>query len=151
MAEQDLICLPHRFKEKIISQDEYLGKCAAGERQTVIKFSLSSKSEMDVAVMMPRGYLTDIGAHQIAKTSEEFLERGFKKFIINFSSVELINTHGISIFKSILRKTYESGCRVCFTNINKLHREIFELTGLMKRVDVFLDEDDAMIYLKRTV
>ena len=100
--------------------------------------------------MMPRGYLTDIGAHQIAIASEEFLDRGFKKLIINFSNVELINTHGISIFKSILRKASECCCLVCFTNINKLHREIFELTGIMKRVDVFQDEDDAMIYFKKS-
>jgi anti-anti-sigma factor len=99
--------------------------------------------------MMPRGYLTDTGAHQIKKTSEEFLDRGFKKFIINFSNVELINTQGVSVIQSILQKASESGCRVCFTNINKLHQEIFELTGLMRRVAVFEDEDDAMIYLKK--
>ena len=127
-----------------------LGSAQEGKQKAVIKFSLSSKSEMDVAVMMPRGYLTDIGARQIDKASEEFLDRGFKKLVINFSGVELINTHGISIFKSILQKASESGCRVCFTNINKLHREIFELTGLLKRVDVFQDEDDAMICLKKT-
>lgn len=117
----------------------------------MIKFSLSSKSELDVAVIMPRGYLTDTGAHQIEKASEQFLDRGFKKLIINFSNVELINTQGISILMTILQKTSESGCRVCFTNINELHHQIFELTGLMKRVDVFQDEDDAMIYLKRMV
>jgi anti-anti-sigma factor len=114
----------------------------------VIKFSLSSKAELNVAVMRPRGYLTDTGAHQIEKACEEFLYRGFKKFIINFSNVELINTQGISVFLSILQKTSERDCRVCFTNINKLHQEIFELTGLMKYVAVFQDEDEAMLYLK---
>ena len=117
----------------------------------MIKFTLSSKSEMDVAVMMPRGYLTDVGAHQIEKAGEQFLDRGFKKLIINFSNVELINTHGVSVFKRILRKASERGCRVCFTNINRLHREIFELADLMNRVDVFQGEDDAMMYLKKAV
>ena len=101
--------------------------------------------------MMPRGYLTDTGAHQIEKAIERFLDKGFKKLIMNFSNVELINTQGISILMTILQKTSEGGCRVCFTNINELHYQIFELTGLMKRVAVFQDEDDAMIYLKRTV
>jgi anti-anti-sigma factor len=128
-----------------------LGSAEQGEQQTVIEFSLSSKSEVDVAVIMPKGYLTDIGAHQIEKACEQFLEKGFKKLIVNFSYIELINTHGISILKSILQKTSERGCRVCFTNINKLHREIFELTGLLKHIDVFQDEDDAVIYLKKTV
>lgn len=115
----------------------------------MIKFSLSSKSELDVAIVMPRGYLTDTGAHQIKKASEEFIDRGFKKLIINFSSAELINTQAVSVFQSILQKAYESDCRVCFTNMNNLQLEIFELTGLMKRVAAFEDEDDAMIYLKK--
>lgn len=114
----------------------------------MIKFSLSSRSELDVAIIMPRGYLTDTGAHQIEKTTEEFLNRGFKKFIVNFSDVELINTQGVSVFQNILQKASESGCRVCFTNMNELQREIFVLTGLVKRVAVFQDEDDAVIYLK---
>lgn len=122
-----------------------LGCAEQGEQHTVIEFSLSSKSELDVVVMMLRGYLTDIGAHQIEKASEQFLDRGFKKLIVNFTNIELINTHGISVLKSIIQKASKSGCRVCFTNINKHHREIFELTGLMKHVDVFQDEDDAMI------
>jgi anti-anti-sigma factor len=134
----------------MIPQNECLGSAEQGDQQTVIEFSISSKSELDVAVMMPRGYLTDIGAHQIEKASEQFLDKGFKKLIVNLSCIELINTHGISILKSILQKTSESGCRVCFTNLNKLHREIFELTGLMKHVYVFQDEDDAVIYLKKT-
>lgn len=128
-----------------------LGSSQLGEQKIVIGFSLSSKTEVDVAVMLPRGYLTDIGAHQIEKACEQFLEKGFKKLIVNFTNIELINTHGISVLKSIIRKTSESGCLVCFTNINKLHREIFELTGLVKHVDVFEDEDDAMIFFKRTI
>ncbi len=128
-----------------------LGSAEQGEQQTVIEFSLSSKSELDVAVMMPKGYLTDIGAHQIVKASEQFLDNGYKKLIVNFSCIELINTHGISILKSILQKTSERGCLVCFTNLNKLHSEIFGLTGILKHVYVFQDEDDAVIYLKKTV
>jgi stage II sporulation protein AA (anti-sigma F factor antagonist) len=115
----------------------------------VIKFSLSSKSELDVAVMRPRGYFTEMGAHRIEKASKQFLERGYKKIIINFSDVELINTHGISIFKNILQKTSERGGCVCFTNINDFHREIFDITGLLKHVAVFEDEDEAKIFLKK--
>ncbi len=99
---------------------------------------------------MPRGYLTDAGAHQIENAIERFLDSGFKKYIINFSNVELITTRVISILKNILQKTVASGCRVCFTNMSELHLEIFELTGLMQRVYVFQDEDDAMAFLRKT-
>jgi anti-anti-sigma factor len=113
----------------------------------VVKFSLSSKAERDVAIMTPKGYLADLGAHRIEKVSERFLDKGFKKFIINFSNVEVINSVGISILVSVLQKTSESSCRVCFTEVSKLHRDIFKMTGLIKYIEVFRDDDTAMVSL----
>lgn len=101
--------------------------------------------------MMPKGYLTDKGAHQLEQAIEQFLDNGFKKLIINFSDIQFINTGGVSIFRGILQKASEYGCRVCFTNMNELHREVFELIGLMKQVTEFQDEEDAMHYLKGKV
>jgi len=115
----------------------------------VVKFSLSTRSELDVAIITPRGYLTDLGAHQIERASEQFLDKGYRKLIINFSSVELVNTIGISVLMGVLQKAAECGCRICFTDMNRLHREIFELTGLTKHVEVFRDEDDALISFRR--
>jgi anti-anti-sigma factor len=98
--------------------------------------------------MMPKGYLTDKGAHRLEQAIEQFLDKGLKKLIINFSDIQFINTSGVSIFRGILQKASEYGCRVCFTNMNELHREVFELTGLLKYVTEFQDEEDAMQYLK---
>ncbi|HXY61687.1 MAG TPA: STAS domain-containing protein [Nitrospirota bacterium] len=115
------------------------------------KFSVLTRSELDVAVITPRGYLTDMGAHEIELASEQFLDNGYRKLIINFASVELVNTIGISVLMGVLQRTSECGCRVCFTDMNRLHREIFELTGLTKHVDIFQDENAAMSFLTRKV
>ncbi len=101
--------------------------------------------------MLPKGYLTDTGARQLEQAIGQFLDKGFKKLIIDFSDIEFINTVGISIFSGILQKTSEYGCRVCFTNMDKLHREVFEMTGIMKHVQVCEDEEDAIQYLKATL
>ena len=100
---------------------------------------------------MPKGYLTDTGARQLEQTIEQFLDKGFRKLIIDFSDIEFINTIGISIFSGILQKTSECGCRVCFTNMDKLHHEVFEMTGIMKYVQVCEDEEDAIQYLQATL
>ena len=114
----------------------------------MLNFSISSDLGLDAAVLMPKGYLTDAGAHQLEDAIERLLEKGFKKLIINFSDVEFINTVGISVFSDILQKTTTYGCRVCFTNMNKLHREVFEMTGVIKYVPVFEEEAEAVQYLQ---
>jgi len=113
----------------------------------VINFSLSSRSEQDVAVMMPKGYINNIGAEYLETTSEELIDKGSKKLIVNFSDVQFINTIGLSMFLSIVQNTLDSNSLLCFTNMKKDHREMFEMAGLIKHVKVFKDEKDALNYL----
>jgi anti-anti-sigma factor len=122
--------------------------CTRRNQQTVSNFSLSSKSGLDVAVMLPKGYINDMGAECLEETSEQFLDKGLKKLVVNFSDVQFINTIGISIFTGMVQKALESDGLLCFTNMKKVHRDVFEMVGLMKHVKVFKDESDAITFLK---
>jgi anti-anti-sigma factor len=113
----------------------------------VSNFSLSSKAAEDVAVMLPKGYINEVGAECLEHTSEQFLGTGLKKLVVNFSGVQYINTIGISIFTGMVQKTLEHHSMLCFTNMKKVHRDMFELVGLIKHVRVFKDEKDALRYL----
>lgn len=97
--------------------------------------------------MTPRGYINDVGAERLEQESEQFLDNGMRKLIVNFSEVQYINTIGISIFTGIVQKTMEHNSLLCFTNMKKVHRDIFEMVGLIKHVRVFRDEKDAVIFL----
>jgi anti-anti-sigma factor len=97
--------------------------------------------------MMPKGYINNIGAEHLETTSEELIDNGSKKLIVNFSDVQFINTIGLSIFLSIVQNTLDSNSLLCFTNMKKDHREMFEMAGLIKHVKVFKDEKDALNYL----
>ena len=110
-------------------------------------FSLSSRSEQDIAIMMPKGYINTIGAERIESTSEELIGRGSNKLVVNFTDVKYINTIGLSIFLSMVQNMLESNSQLCFTNMKKDHREMFEMAGLIKHVRVFKDEKDAFNYL----
>ncbi len=97
--------------------------------------------------MMPKGYINDIGAERLEQTSEQFLGSGLRKLVVNFSEVQYINTIGISIFTGIIQRTLEYHSLLCFTNMKKVHRDIFEMVGLIKHVKVFKDEKDALTFL----
>jgi anti-anti-sigma factor len=113
----------------------------------VSNFSIATRSEQDIAVMMPKGYINTIGAERLESTREELIYRGSKKLIVNFSYVQFINIIGLSIFLSIVQNMLESRSQLCFTNMKKDHREMFEMAGLIKHVKVFKDEKDAFTYL----
>jgi anti-anti-sigma factor len=98
--------------------------------------------------MMPKGYINDLGAVRLEQTSEQFLGKGMKKLVVNFADVQFINTIGVSIFTGMVQKTLEHHSQLCFTNMKKTHREIFEMMGLIKHVKVFKDEEDALSFLK---
>lgn len=110
-------------------------------------FTLASKSTHGVAVMTPKGYINDLGAERLEQTSERYLDEGVKKMIVNFSNVQFINTIGISIFTGIIQKSLESHSRLCFTNLKRIHQEIFEVVGLAKHVKIFKDEEEALSFL----
>jgi anti-anti-sigma factor len=112
-------------------------------------FSLSSRSAQNVAVILPKGYINDMGAVSLERTSEQLLGEGMNTLIVNFSDVLFINTIGISIFTGMVEKTLEHNSVLCFTNMKKAHRDVFEMMGLIKHVKVFADEEDALRFLKR--
>ena len=97
--------------------------------------------------MMPKGYINNIGAERLELTSEELIDKGSRKIVVNFSDVQFINTIGLSIFLSIVQNTLESNGLLCFTNMKRDHREMFEMAGLIQHVKVFKDEKDALNYL----
>ena len=114
-------------------------------------FSLSSRSAQNVAVIMPKGYINDMGAVSLERTSEQLLGEGMNTLIVNFSDVQYINTIGVSIFTGMVQKTLEHHSVLYFTNMKKAHRDVFEMMGLIKHVKVFAHEEDALRFSKRKV
>jgi anti-anti-sigma factor len=111
-------------------------------------FTLSSKAAQEgIAVLMPKGYINDIGAVSLERMSEQLMDDGLRKLVVNFSDVLFINTIGLSIFLGIVQNTLAFKSTLCFTNLKKDHREIFEMAGLTKYAKVFKDENAAFDYL----
>jgi anti-anti-sigma factor len=111
-------------------------------------FSFTLKSTLDAVVLVPEGYINDVGAERLEHTIQEYLGNGCQQVVVNFSKVQFINTIGISIFTGVIHKTQEHDGLLCFTNLKKNHLDIFEFMGLTKHVKVFKDEEDAVSFLK---
>lgn len=110
-------------------------------------FSLSLTTADGIVVMRPRGYVDSLGAEQLDAASSQVLGRGLKKLVVNFSETQFINSVGVSILISVIQRARESAGMLCFSNVKKIHHEVFEMLGLTRYVMVFGSEDEAVRYL----
>lgn len=111
-------------------------------------FSVSVKPSSDAVVIVPSGYVNDMGATSLENVCKEYFDKGCKKVVINFSEMQFINSIGASIFTGIVQDAIESDGMLCFTNMRKFHHDVFVMLGITKHVRVFKDEKDALIFLK---
>ena len=112
-------------------------------------FSVSSKAMNDVVVIVLSGYVNDLGAERLEHECEQFLDKGLKKLVINFSNMQHINSIGASILTGIVQKILECRGYLCFTNMKKVHLDVFEILGITKHVKVFKHEEEALNFLKK--
>ncbi len=111
-------------------------------------FSITVRPANSIVVVMPKGYVNDLGAERLELACEQFLSKGVRKIVINFSEMQFINSIGASIFTGIVQRAMDYDGLLCFTNLKKVHRDVFEMLGITKHVKVFREERDAMGFLK---
>ena len=114
-------------------------------------FSLSLTTTDDIVVLRPKGYLDTLGAERLEVASDEALGQGRKKLVVNFSEAQFINSVGVSILISVIQRARECSGTLCFTNVKKIHQEVFDMLGLTPHVKMFNDERDAIRYLEEEV
>ncbi len=111
-------------------------------------FSISVRSANGAGIIMPKGYVNNLGAEGLEHACEKFLDKGVRKIIINFADVQFINSIGASIFTGIVQKAVEYKGLLCFTNMKKVHSDVFEMLGITRHVKVFREEKEALDFLK---
>ncbi len=98
----------------------------------------------DVVILYPDNYINGIEGDRLDEMCDFFLLKGVKKFLIDFSGTELINSIGISIMIGIMEKVRERDGMLLFSGLKKVNTDIFGMVGLTKFVQVFGTEKEAM-------
>jgi anti-anti-sigma factor len=106
-------------------------------------FTLSLKTDGPIVVMRPRGYLDCLGAEQIVEASETALRDGYRRILFDCADIRFINSVGISILVSLIQRSRDADCSLCFSNVSPVHREIFEVVGIAKFVRITAPGQDG--------
>ncbi len=95
-------------------------------------------------VLYPDNYINDIEGEKLEELCDSFLNKGFKKIIIDFSGTDLINSIGISILIGIIDKIKGKKGVILFSGLKPVNYDIFNIVGLTKHIPVYRDEDEAV-------
>lgn len=88
------------------------------------------KDAKGVVVIGVDGQLIVGNRHDLKQGVLEALEQGDRKFIIDFSNTGYIDSSGLGVLVSLLRKIREAGGDLRIAGLNEDLRTLFELTKL---------------------
>jgi anti-sigma B factor antagonist len=95
-------------------------------------------------VLYPDNYINVIEGEKLEDLCDHYIDSGFKKIIIDFSSTELINSIGISILIGIIEKVREKKASIAFSGLKSVNYDIFNIVGLTKHIPVYTTDEDAV-------
>jgi anti-anti-sigma regulatory factor len=72
------------------------------------------------------------------------LDSGIKNLVINFQETELVNSIGISLLLGVIEAVEETDGKVILTNLSSSNHELFEVLGILSKVEVLGTEEIAL-------
>ncbi|MGQ0640041.1 MAG: STAS domain-containing protein [Gemmatimonadaceae bacterium] len=92
--------------------------------------SFALHKEGDVCVVSVEGQLIVGNRQELKQKVLDEIERGERKFLVDFSQTGYIDSSGLGVLVSLSKKIREHGGELRLTNLNEDLKTLFELTKL---------------------
>src|SRR5947208_4657555 len=92
--------------------------------------SFSIKKEGEIVVVDVEGQLIVGNRQELKQKVLDELERGEKKFLIDFAQTGYVDSSGLGVLVSLSKKIREQGGELALTNLNDDLKTLFKLTKL---------------------
>lgn len=92
--------------------------------------SFGIHKEGDVCVVSVEGQLIVGNRQELKQKVLDEIERGERKFLVDFSQTGYIDSSGLGVLVSLSKKIREHGGELRLTNLNEDLKTLFELTKL---------------------
>ena len=90
-----------------------------------------------------KGEVTTFADEAITGAYRQASEQGAENILFNFSSVDYMNSAGISIIIGVLTEARKADQRLLLTGLTPHYHKIFQMMGLTQYAPVFDSEDAA--------
>ena len=108
------------------------------------RLSVSVRQVPNTAIIDLKGEINAFGEEVLNNTYAEANQTQPKTILLNFSSVDYINSTGIALIVGLLAQARKSGQRLSTTGLSDHYREIFQITRLSDFMNIYPDEASAL-------
>ena len=102
----------------------------------------------DIAILKMEGDVTSFAETDLMGAFDAGLAAGNKKFILDFTKVDYINSSGIAIIIQILSKAKKEEARVLCCGLTPHFQKVFEMVGLKKYTEILPGREEALARLE---
>ena len=106
--------------------------------------SFDVKKHGDTTVIDVEGQLIVGNRQELKQRVLDELEKGARKFLIDFSSTGYIDSSGLGVLVSLSKKIREQGGELRLANLNEDLRTLFELTKLDTLFHIATSRQEAL-------
>lgn len=103
-----------------------------------------------LAVLDLGGDITSQAQEDLAAAYDKAVEIDPAAILLNFAAVEYINSTGIALLVGLLARARREHRRVLASGLTPHYVEIFQVTRLADFMDLYADEDEAILSLSPT-
>ena len=107
--------------------------------------TVTSSEKDSVCVIRPSGYLDEIGGKELREAFHPFLQKGFKKFILNLAGTPVINSQGITQILELGEELlYDQKAVLAIVGLSELYLDVFQVVGISKFAKIVSNEENAL-------
>ena len=106
--------------------------------------SFAIKKQAEVCIVDVEGQLIVGNRQELKQKVLDEIERGERKFLVDFSQTGYIDSSGLGVLVSLSKKIRESGGELRLANLNDDLRTLFELTKLDTLFQISENRDEAL-------
>jgi anti-anti-sigma factor len=118
------------------------------ERDRTTGEGIDSRFAEGTLVVNLSGYLNATLGGETEKIADAALDGGGTKILLNFEATRLVNSVGISSVLNVADRVERKGGTVAMCALSRMNRELFQMTGVARRVKAFETETDALAWLR---
>ncbi|MBW4666995.1 MAG: STAS domain-containing protein [Cyanomargarita calcarea GSE-NOS-MK-12-04C] len=95
-----------------------------------------------VKIFQPNGILDATRSQEFRENISEVLESGAKIVLVDFQNVTFMDSSGLGALVLAFKALRAADTKLVICSINEQIRILFELTGMDKVFEVFINQDD---------
>ena len=97
------------------------------------------------AMIILTGRVTAVNAGEIKEYLNEVIGRGRHELLFDLSGITFLDSSGLAVFVSALKKTREAGGWLKLAALSEIPGTIFKLTCLDQVIDMYPDVESALL------